>query len=217
MKSATALHTLIAPGKGRASYGFDRHDLRMRRTRRPAHALRQAIDCMPFETRLAMREALEVNPIIAGAYTDRDGGVCPMLAAHRNGGRTSFAAFARAWDRYTHARRSRPATPREVRALAAMLDASIAAYEAGTDSDLLSAISAHRSARASRLEQAGPVAAPAPARRRDSDERDRGGELARRHGWAWLRPFRRLDEYERALEELGERRPASREGSHQPA
>ena len=41
------------------------------------------------------------NPIIVGAYTDGRGGVCPMLAAHRNGGRTSFASFARAWDRYT--------------------------------------------------------------------------------------------------------------------
>ena len=27
-----------------------------------------------------------------------------MLAAHRNGGRTSLASFARAWDRYTGAR-----------------------------------------------------------------------------------------------------------------
>ncbi len=26
-----------------------------------------------------------------------------MLAAHRNGGRTSLASFARAWDRYTGA------------------------------------------------------------------------------------------------------------------
>jgi hypothetical protein len=27
-----------------------------------------------------------------------------MLAAHRNGGRTSLVSFARAWDRYTEAK-----------------------------------------------------------------------------------------------------------------
>ena len=50
------------------------------------------------------------------------GGVCPMLAAHRNGGRTSFASFARAWDRYTRAGDTpRRATEREVRTLKSML------------------------------------------------------------------------------------------------
>jgi hypothetical protein len=48
-----------------------------------------------------------------------------MLAAHRNGGRTSLASFARAWDRYTGARRARAATPRELTALRSMLEASI--------------------------------------------------------------------------------------------
>src|SRR6476620_8122159 len=57
-----------------------------------------------------MLEGIDTNEIIVGAYTDRDGRVCPMLAAHRNGGRTSLASFARAWDRYTCARRPRPAT-----------------------------------------------------------------------------------------------------------
>jgi hypothetical protein len=63
------------------------------RRRRPARELRTAIDCMPVVTRQAMKDAIAVNPIIVGAYSDRDGGVCPMLAAHRNGGRTSFASF----------------------------------------------------------------------------------------------------------------------------
>ncbi len=36
----------------------------------------------------------------------------------------------------------------------------------------------------------------------DTGERDRTEELSQRRGWAWLRPFRRLDEYERAVEEL---------------
>ena len=191
MKSPTALHTLLSPRSGRASYAFDRDDLHVKRARRPAQALRGAIDCMPLETRTAMRDALAVNSIIVGGYTDRDGGVCPMLAAHRNGGRTTFAAFARAWDRYTGAGDApRRATEREVRALAAMLDASIALQETDDETDLGSAIAQHRAARTSR------------SRRRESGERDRTHELERRHGWAWLRPFRRLDEYERALGEL---------------
>ncbi len=74
-----------------------------------------------------MLEGIASGRIIVGAYTDRQGGVCPMLAAHRNGGRTSLASFARAWDRYTGApRRARAATPRELNTLRAMLEASIA-------------------------------------------------------------------------------------------
>ena len=78
-----------------------------------------------------MLEGVDSNRIIAGAYTDRDGGVCPMLAAHRNGGRTSLASFARAWDAYTGARRrrARPATARELNTLRTMLEASIALDE----------------------------------------------------------------------------------------
>ena len=75
----------------------------MRRSR-PARDLRTAIDCLPLKTRKAMLGGVESNRIIVGAYTDRSGGVCPMLAAHRNGGRTSLASFARAWDRYTGVR-----------------------------------------------------------------------------------------------------------------
>src|SRR5215212_9331898 len=85
----------------------------MRRRRRPIEDLRTAIDCLPMHTRVAMLEGVRRWPIIVGAYTDRGGGVCPMLAAHRCGGRTDFLAFARAWDRYTHAKRTRRATERE--------------------------------------------------------------------------------------------------------
>ncbi len=98
--------------------------------RRPARDLRIAIDCLPLQTRKAMLEGVEGNRIIVGAYTDRTGGVCPMLAAHRNGGRTSLASFARAWDSYTGARgRARPASERELHTLTAMLEASIALDE----------------------------------------------------------------------------------------
>jgi hypothetical protein len=55
---------------------------------------------MPLATRRAMLAGIETERIIVGAYTDPQGGVCPMLAAHRRGGRTSLASFARAWDRY---------------------------------------------------------------------------------------------------------------------
>jgi hypothetical protein len=102
----------------------------MRRSR-PARDLRTAIDCLPLQTRKAMLTGVESNRIIVGAYTDRSGGVCPMLAAHRNGGRTSLASFARAWDRYTgvRGRRARPATERELNTLRTMLEASIALDE----------------------------------------------------------------------------------------
>jgi hypothetical protein len=168
------------------------------RRRRPAHELRIAIDCLPLVTRKAMLGGVESNRIIVGAYVDREGGVCPMLAAHRNGGRTSLASFARAWDRYTKAGgRTRPATERELRTLTAMLQASIALDEQG-DGELGEAIAEHQ--------------ATADRRRppRDTGERDRTGELRGSTGWAWLRPFRRLDEYEVAmaeLDELGRKRP----------
>jgi hypothetical protein len=128
-----------------------------------------------------MIQGIDANRIIVGAYTDRQGGVCPMLAAHRNGGRTSLASFARAWDRYTRARgRPRPATDREVTTLRTMLEASIVLEE----TPALSGVGL-------------------PGReRRPTGERHRARELRHQPGWAWLRPFRRLDEYERAVSEL---------------
>jgi hypothetical protein len=110
----------------------------MRRSR-PARDLRTAIDCLPLTTRKAMLGGVESNRIIVGAYTDRSGGVCPMLAAHRNGGRTSLASFARAWDRYTgvRGRKPRPATERELTTLRTMLEASMALDELPTVSEVV--------------------------------------------------------------------------------
>src|SRR5438309_7749721 len=87
-----------------------------RNSRNPLESLRLAIDCMPVATREAMLRGLRANErILVGAYTDGDGGVCPMLAAHRCGGRTDFLSFAKSWDRFARARRSpREATQREV-------------------------------------------------------------------------------------------------------
>src|SRR4051794_39884193 len=110
-----------------ASYARSEGDLGdVKAVRRRAQELRQAVDCLPVRTRAAMLEGITYNEIIVGAYTDRKGRVCPMLAAHRHGGRTSLASFARAWDRYTGAsNRPRPATERELRTLRAMLETSL--------------------------------------------------------------------------------------------
>ncbi len=70
-----------------------------------------------------MLRGIAANRIIVGAYVDpSSGGICPMLAAHRNGGRTDLASFARAWDEYTDARRPRRATRREVAQLRSLLE-----------------------------------------------------------------------------------------------
>ena len=174
------------------------------RQRRRAQELRQAIDCLPARTREAMLEGIADERIIVGAYTDRKGGVCPMLAAHRHGGRTSLASFARAWDRYTGAsKRTRPATAREVRTLKAMLEASLLQ----PPDELAAAAAAHREA----------VERAESARRRrravPTGEHDRTGELRGRHGWAWLRIFRRYDEYQAAIGEANAqaREPRERE------
>jgi len=119
----------------------------MRRSprRRPARELRAAIDAMPIETRQAMLDAIDRNPIVVGAYAGPDGGVCPMLAAHRNGGRTDYAPFARAWDRYARAgRRARPATAGELTALRTMLEASVAGEAVQGRGALARAIADHR-------------------------------------------------------------------------
>jgi hypothetical protein len=100
-----------------------------RRNKRPRNAclrLRAAVEAMPRSSREAMLRGIAANTIIVGAYTDRDsGGICPMLAAHRNGGRTDLASFARSWDRYTDATDPRPATKREIRTLVALLESSL--------------------------------------------------------------------------------------------
>lgn len=177
----------------------------MRGPRRPAQELRLAIECLPYHTKVAMLEGVRSSDIIVGAYTDRSGGVCPMLAAHRRGGRTDFVSFAHAWDRYTGARsRPRKATERELRTLTTMLEASTASDEGRED--LAAVVAAHvevKRRRAAEAERTPP----------DTGERDRAPELRHRPGWAWLRLFRRYDEYEAALERMrdGEREPAEYE------
>jgi hypothetical protein len=147
-------------------------------THTPIDDLRLAIDCLPLRTRQAMLDGVRANDIIVGAYSDRAGGVCPMLAAHRHGGRTSFVSFAHAWDRFSGAKRARRATDRELRILTAQLEASIVA-----EADLGAAIRDHQ----------------AMARQRKARE-------ARRTGLGWLIERREHADAERALTEVERRR-----------
>jgi hypothetical protein len=93
-----------------------------------------------------MLEGIDANTIIVGAYTDRRGGVCPMLAAHRHGGRTDLLAFAHAWDRFCDAGRPRTATPRELGVLRAHLEGSLLGVEGTQSGDLRTAIREHQAA-----------------------------------------------------------------------
>jgi hypothetical protein len=142
--------------------------------------LRRTIDCLPVRTREAMLEGVRGHDrIIVGAYTDRNGGICPMLAAHRLGGPTSFLSFAKSWDRFTQAgRKVRRATRRELAILIAQLEASLLSESCGA---LGRAIEEHRALSARRAtvqaDPAGEILAAslrAPRRARFGDGPPRG-------------------------------------------
>jgi hypothetical protein len=143
---------------------------------------------LPIETKRAMLEGLDNEAIITGAYVDGDG-VCPMLAAHRRGGRTNQESFARAWDRYTGAETARRATEREVRTLRVMLEAGLEQPISLRDVELP---------------------------KRDTGERNRAPEMRERHGWAWSRLFRRWDTYSAAVAQFEDREAADGVGDHAP-
>jgi hypothetical protein len=96
----------------------------MAKRRNNAERLRNSVYAMPNGTKQAMLQGIRSNRVIVGAYVDKRGGVCPMLAAHRNGGRTNFGTFARAWDAFTSANQRKPrrASRREVRTLEGYLE-----------------------------------------------------------------------------------------------
>jgi hypothetical protein len=180
------------------------------RTRRHAtiEDLRRAIDSLPHDTRVAMLDGIRQNDIIVGAYTDH-AGICPMLAAHRAGGRASCISFAKAWDAFAfrgaRTRPARRATRRELLVLVSHLEVSLLEDD-GASSELDAAIAEH-----------GERVQARPAGERPTDP-DRSAELETRPGWAWLRVMRRYDEYERALAlvESGEGDPAAAQ-SQRPA
>jgi hypothetical protein len=185
-----------------------------RRDRNPAERLRFAVQALPRVTREAMLRGT-ANPIVVGAYVDPDsGGICPMLAAHRNGGRTNLGSFARAWDRYTGAKRPRLATRREVRTLQSLLESSLAddLSEGGSIAQAAAQIRAERAELAARQAHCAEPEAPAIAepeppagadirirRRQHTGERDRTGELRDRLRWSWMRPARRCEEFQDLL------------------
>jgi hypothetical protein len=201
LRAATTADTVAAAG------GADeiRHPLgNPMRERRQATIteLRQAIDCLPRDTKVAMLNGIRSNQIIVGAYT-ADGGICPMLAAHRAGGRTSFISFAKAWDRFAfrdvRVKRARRATERELLILRTHLEASLLEHE-GPAADLAAAVAEHRALVDLREERA-QFELPAETKPRPGDA-DRSRELRTREGWAWTRVVRRYDDYERALRRL---------------
>jgi hypothetical protein len=168
------------------------------RTRRTAtiEDLRQAIDCLPRHTRIAMLQGMATNDIIVGAYSTRDG-ICPMLAAHRNGGRTSVIAFAQAWDRVAfrgqRASRARRATERELLILRSHLETSLLDDDLSAG-ELAEARREHEAFMARRRADGPPPPQPG--------DLDRSTELQHRPGWAWTRVVRRYDEYERIMRRL---------------
>ena len=99
----------------------------MSKRRNNAQRLRNSVSAMPNRTKEAMLRGIRTNRVIVGAYVDKRGGVCPMLAAHCNGGRTNFGTFARAWDAFTGANQRKPrrASRREVRTLQGYLEMSL--------------------------------------------------------------------------------------------
>ena len=140
----------------------------MRRTSRdPERRLRAAVERLPHHTKEAMLRGIASNRIIVGAYVDSaSGGICPMLAAHRNGGRTDVAAFARAWDEYTRPRRPRRATRREVAKLRSLLEQSLdidTSFDHLSIAEIAAQIRAERRQRAGHVEPVPVMAPPEPA------------------------------------------------------
>jgi hypothetical protein len=146
--------------------------------------LRLAIEALPRPARVAMLTGIERVPIIAGAYSNRDG-ICPMLAAHRAGGRSNVIGFALAWDRFALGRSGRMhprrATERELLVLKVYLQASLLASPVPAGE-----VEAGRA----RVDQ---PAAPALTPGIDDPQRD---------GWAWPRLERAYDDYDLALAQL---------------
>jgi hypothetical protein len=110
----------------------------MAKRRNNAERLRNAVYAMPSRTKAAMLRGIRSNRVIVGAYVDKRGGVCPMLAAHRNGGRTNFGTFARAWDAFTDANQRKPrrASRREVRTLEGYLEMALLREGIGVGTDM---------------------------------------------------------------------------------
>ena len=129
--------------------------------------LRRSIDVLPERTRKAMLVGLGNNTVITGAFSG-GGGACPMLAAHREGGRTSVCSFPEAWDAFTGvAGRNiiRAATEYEIQILRREIEASL---EPAGPSELGAAIAEYKASVEARHreEQIAEQELAAPPRRR---------------------------------------------------
>jgi hypothetical protein len=183
------------------------------RRRDNAERLRTAVELLPRHTREAMLRGVDSNAIIVGGYTDGEGGVCPMLAAHRNGGRTSFASFADAWDDFTGAgKRPRRANRREIRALHTYLEMSLLEDDTrlGTDGSLAEIANQIRAERREIAERDDPSRAVDATEQPRPGDRHRARQRRQRPRWSWLRPSRRYDVYQATLaaasEQMSEQR-----------
>ena len=174
------------------------------------------IEALPRHTRVAMLDGIERDEIIAGAYSNREG-VCPMLAAHRAGGRTTAIAFAKAWDRFafraSRSRRPRRATARELLLLKIYLQASLLATPNEARTPVTPARTPVTPARtrvtpartpvtpagAPRTRTPAPTPVTATAAPPRPGDADRSDELAGRPGLSWSRLVRRYDDYERLM------------------
>ena len=171
---------------------------RMRRQRRRAQDLRLAIDCLPTRTRAGdAGRASTRTSIIVGAYTDRRRrrlpdarGAPPTAAAPRS-------PASRAPGTATPAPNGRAPGDRPRAAHAARHARGLADQRGRPRRD-------GRRGRRPQGGQGAPCARGRPSARRpsrrDTGERDRTPELRKRHGWAWLRIFRRYDTYKAALD-----------------
>jgi len=225
LSGETSLNRLAhRPARGLRASDAPENPMRTRH-RATTEDLRVAIHCLPRHTRVAMLQGIRSNEIIVGAYSS-GGGICPMLAAYRNGGRTNMISFARAWDRFAlrGGRRPKPrrATERELRVLITHLEASLSEDELPV-MELAAAIDSHRRlqerhANERRAAEQGRVTDGPQGRSgpRPGDP-DRSHELRSRDGWSWSRLFRSYNEYERALEWIEHERDALEDPVHQPA
>ncbi len=108
--------------------------------------LRQSIDTLPERTRRAMLAGLGNNTVITGAFSDGGNGVCPMLAAHREGTRGRCMGFPEAWDRFTgvYGRYiTRQATDYEVLHLRMQIEESLASEGSFDTNGFAEAIAEH--------------------------------------------------------------------------
>ena len=138
--------------------------------------LRRSIDVLPERTRKAMLHGLGNNTVITGAFATSGQGACPMMVAHREGGRTSCCTFPEAWDRFTgvYGRHIvREATPYEVQILCEEIEASLVPLP--KVDPLADAIAEHQAMVAARVRGSEvaaqqpvvePEEAPAPPRKR---------------------------------------------------